>query len=512
MSRSESQEAVLFFSARGRIIKQMMYMEFEAVLDGVVGLEEFADQTVLALYIEVNDCLEINACVTFTVSFDEDGNADSQWNLPLRRMAYLSERTVPCRHYKVRVFTAQENTQSSYTDYLWSFEQLNSADRVLDSAATAVERNTLGLLGEKKVDEELSCEAHPPADTTPVPDVAVTTQYPSSTQSHSPSVPPSAHHYPQSGHQQSDHVFSNTGHSHNIPNVQHPMRPVGGGPGPFQSSTLTAIDVQALQAEIKQQYVNEMANFKISTERLVNELQLQIERLKGKLKSTLAESEAHREHIKEQSDEIRHLRGIIDEKMPRMKQKYKTETAQLKKRYRHQLESLIARYSDEQAGLTSTLSKQISEKDDALHNLSEELCALRRDKMRLMMNGADGFFQKIKESGLKVVAYHPGAGHLTIPIDDLNEYIQDTPAYVAKQCGVSTETYLEWKQHNESLSCTFPLNSEQSCPERLVPVTSPKQFVSGISDRCQKHRSMVSLSKMHHDNENENPSSQASSG
>ena len=37
-------EAVLFFSERGGICKQMFFPEFEALLDGVVNMPEFADQ------------------------------------------------------------------------------------------------------------------------------------------------------------------------------------------------------------------------------------------------------------------------------------------------------------------------------------------------------------------------------------------------------------------------------------------------------------------------------------
>lgn len=79
-------EAVLFFDESG-ICKEMLYPEFEAVLDRVVNLPEFADQQMKAVYILIDTRLHVRAAVFFLIDFLEHGEADSGWNLPLRNLA-----------------------------------------------------------------------------------------------------------------------------------------------------------------------------------------------------------------------------------------------------------------------------------------------------------------------------------------------------------------------------------------------------------------------------------------
>ena len=87
--KPQTVEAVLFFNDGG-VCKEMLYPEFEAMLDGVVSMLEFADQQMRVAYVLVNARLQIRAAVFFYLDFNEDGSADSGWNIPLRSLA---ERT-----------------------------------------------------------------------------------------------------------------------------------------------------------------------------------------------------------------------------------------------------------------------------------------------------------------------------------------------------------------------------------------------------------------------------------
>ena len=79
-------EAIIFF-ADNHVIKEMLYPEFEAVLDRVVGISEFAGQKVGAVYLRINGQLQANAAVFFNLGFDAKGNADDRWNIPLQHLA-----------------------------------------------------------------------------------------------------------------------------------------------------------------------------------------------------------------------------------------------------------------------------------------------------------------------------------------------------------------------------------------------------------------------------------------
>ena len=59
-------EAVMFFADQ-KISKQMLYPEFEAVLDGVVNIPEFTDQQMHAAYVLINPRLLVRSLVFFYI-------------------------------------------------------------------------------------------------------------------------------------------------------------------------------------------------------------------------------------------------------------------------------------------------------------------------------------------------------------------------------------------------------------------------------------------------------------
>jgi len=78
-------EAVIFMGHK-KVLKEMLYSEFEAVLDGVVGEPEFQNQTCHAVYLKIDMRLNILGAVFFLIDFDTDGNPDRRWNLPLAQL------------------------------------------------------------------------------------------------------------------------------------------------------------------------------------------------------------------------------------------------------------------------------------------------------------------------------------------------------------------------------------------------------------------------------------------
>ena len=93
LKKPQTVEAVVFFNERG-ICKQMLYSEFEAILDGVVGLPEFADCQMRLTYLMITPRLQVRAAVFFYLDFDEEGRADTGWNLPLRQLADAADGLV----------------------------------------------------------------------------------------------------------------------------------------------------------------------------------------------------------------------------------------------------------------------------------------------------------------------------------------------------------------------------------------------------------------------------------
>ncbi|MFZ5603428.1 MAG: hypothetical protein ACOY7J_13320, partial [Pseudomonadota bacterium] len=85
LDSSGSNEAVLFFE-EGQVSKEMTWSEFEAILDGVVGINDFAGEKRLAAFVTVTGRLKVTGVALFTITFDKQGFADKSWNLPLRHL------------------------------------------------------------------------------------------------------------------------------------------------------------------------------------------------------------------------------------------------------------------------------------------------------------------------------------------------------------------------------------------------------------------------------------------
>ncbi|MDX1451803.1 MAG: DNA repair ATPase [Oleiphilaceae bacterium] len=88
-SRQKSFNAV-FFMENHKVARQLLYSEFEALLDGMGTLPDYEDQEAQGVYVRMNQYGRIKALVFFLLYFDENGQADASWNVPIERLAEIS--------------------------------------------------------------------------------------------------------------------------------------------------------------------------------------------------------------------------------------------------------------------------------------------------------------------------------------------------------------------------------------------------------------------------------------
>jgi len=87
------EEAVLLFDADLKgIDSEYTASDFEALIAGGASLSQFAASVVKGAFAVVGAALSVRAMVFFTFKVDEDGIADSNFNLPLR---YLADNAGP---------------------------------------------------------------------------------------------------------------------------------------------------------------------------------------------------------------------------------------------------------------------------------------------------------------------------------------------------------------------------------------------------------------------------------
>jgi len=136
-----SQEVIFFINDTG-VCKEMMFTEFEAVLDGVVGLEDFADATAYGVFSVINPGLQPQAFVFFTIDFDEKGEPPSTWNLPFQSLIQNAS-PVAFGPYQAKVITLSACSIEWHRSTLW-----DPSEQVVASVVAAIQLNKLCLTTE----------------------------------------------------------------------------------------------------------------------------------------------------------------------------------------------------------------------------------------------------------------------------------------------------------------------------------------------------------------------------
>jgi len=141
--RDNFEAEAIFFLDDGHVSKEVLHVEFEAVLDNYVGIPEFKNQLRQAAYVSIDGDLRVQTVVLFTIDFDENGHVPGSWNLPLRYMASLAHQGPDIGDGPIKVLTAEDPVEPEYLQHLWHCGK--GLVEALTSIRRAVKRNKLGI-------------------------------------------------------------------------------------------------------------------------------------------------------------------------------------------------------------------------------------------------------------------------------------------------------------------------------------------------------------------------------
>lgn len=144
--RAVIHQAVVFFDGEA-LVKEMLHAEFEAVLDQVVGLTDFAEREVRACYLHIDTRLQVLGCVFFLVDFDQRGFVNRSWNLPLQHLLDKAGRGPDLGAGRIRLACRSQCPLAWHQRQLWD-PQLEGESGSLQQIVAALHRNRLGLPAE----------------------------------------------------------------------------------------------------------------------------------------------------------------------------------------------------------------------------------------------------------------------------------------------------------------------------------------------------------------------------
>ncbi len=435
-------EAVMFFNDRG-ICKEMLFAEFEAMLDGVVNIPEFADQQMRVAYVLINPRLLLRSVVFFYLDFDERGQADSGWNMPLRHLAERAGRGPDLGAGPIRLACRSQCPVSWHQMHLWD-PSLAPGQNDLVLLRDAAKRNTLGILVEDEA---------PPVE-------------PQRLQM----APEDAWYAADPSREVAEKLAARMDSEHRLKTAQ-------------------LIKQQRLRIHsLTQQHEEELARVKLAAEEQQKRLAADVQALRQALKQQEDRHAALKEQLAVQAEAFQKGREEMTRQLRALERHGRTEADILRAQFEGELQAKIAAAVVEYKEQIAIRDVELAYRNELDSQMQEEIERLRQERDRLARDGGDQILQRLAKLGVVFVVYHPGAGHLTIPLQDMARY-QDNPlAYAAAKCFVSEEQYRHWLSHYQQPSCAARLPGGERCGVPVERMESPSRFVPGESDCCGRHR------------------------
>lgn len=546
-------EAICFFGKKA-VIKEMRYSEFEAVLDGVVGVSELANKTVNAAYLKINHALQVHSVVTFTIEFNAQGFADEDWNIPLRHLADNAGPGPDLGAGPIRLACRSQCSVSWYQRELWEPSQDGINHFVL--LRDAVKRNKLGLIvNDLDLDEIPTLAVAPPIPEVPV--ISETVEVPTLSASSEEDINSRLEAQASEFQKQVDQLVQRQKqtlhgleekYKEEIDQVKRAMRnetqtyrhqaqeleqqanhnkvlleKIQSRNTRLEREHIQLADQAETQKsqydELKDEYLALLRNQRSSDEEesakvveLKEQLTLktvEIDDLKdevtagksqvSELQAKIASFEQQNQQVSESSsEEIENLRGLLADKqseaatltakVTQLEANVEKLTAQL------ETSQTQAQQSADQLSKVEADNKVLQEQSKSaefkLQEANRALAALNTkfEDIKQELSEAEAteastaeFFDKMESLELVFVAYHAGAGHISLPARQLEDYLEKPLVFAAQKCSVTLGQYKSWLLHYDNPECG-------ECHVPVKRIDTPSDFQAGVNDRCTKHR------------------------
>ena len=428
-------EAVLFFSGKD-IVREMNFSEFEAVLEGFVPLTEQARQTVHAVYLRIGSSGCVNAAVFFLIDFDAEGFSDRRWNVPIEQLADTSAEGPDLGAGPIRLACRSQCAIAWHQQQLWDPLMSPQCNHFV-AIKRSIKQNNLHLV----LPEE----------------VPTLTAVKSGGAQHSISKSP-------------DDSKGDDDDSYWRKRV---------------ASTIK--EARLKMATLQEQARDELDKQKQTHTKDVNALLSQIDTLKQQLKLKQEENtQLHHAH-EGQEKKLQGLREYFEHKLSNLKTGDAAATNairdHLETTHQAELEALQKRH-EEQLQMRDI---EVMYRDTQLAGLQDEIQKLQNDKQELLASSGNNLLDQIHKSGISFVSFQPGAGHMTIPVDDVASFVEDSDSYTASKCRVDVQLFRQWRDHYQNPSCSCETD-RGLCAKMVNRVDRPSEFVPGRSDRCDEHQ------------------------
>ncbi|MCB4794449.1 chromosome partitioning protein ParA [Pseudomonas sp. NP21570] len=435
-------EAVLFFN-EGSICKEMLYPEFEAVLDGVVALPEFADRQMHAVYVMINPRLQVRAAVFFCLDFNDDGSADAGWNIPLRQLAERTGRGPDMGAGPIRLACRSQCPVSWHQMHMWD-PKVGPERNDLVVLRETIKRNQLGLLVEEETPQAVPAER--------LQMVAEDTWYAAEAGKDAAAKRSESHEREQR-----------------------------------QKAALLIKQQRQRITNLERLREEDALKLTAAAEKERKAQQEEIRTLQQKLQQQTELNASLHAQMTAQGESFQKAREEMSKQLRTLEVSGRVEIGAAREQFEHEAQARIAAAIAEYKEQVAIRDVELAYRNELDAQLEEEIQRLKTECETLRHSG-DRVLEELSRQGVVFMAYHPGAGHLTIALQDLSRYRANPLAYAAAKCFVSEEQYRQWLEHYQKPACVAALSSGERCAMPLDKIDAPSRFVIGESNCCARHR------------------------
>ncbi|BCD98439.1 hypothetical protein [Marinagarivorans cellulosilyticus] len=425
-SREDSQSAVLFFAPEG-VVKELLYSEFEALLEGFTPEIEWAGRDAKAVYLELSPDLKPKSAVFFKLSFDDEGWVEASWNVPLVNLARTAQPGPNLGAGAMRTATAKQCPDARYTEMLWA-PDLGAGSKILEWIQGAIAVNRLGL-SRQAVAEDPAQEA-------------------------------------QAGVGQASGISAGV-EAQLAQLLQNQMLGANGMAQTMAQLEQTKTEYEQKLATLQVQLADQVRQFDSAKEQLAT------------LEQSVAGKEKKLAEVREYYElKLEKTKGCESDYIRALREHYETEASEQ-----------VANAESEYKELLNWREVELMYRAERESQLHEEITKLRLRIAELEQTSGNDVLHKLSDKGITFMTYQVGLGHIAIPADDIALYLANPIGFVAAFCNVTQAVYLDWLAHFHAPVCRAQDSNGEYCGVDVMRIDSPEQYLPGASDCCDKHRS-----------------------
>ena len=445
-SPTEQLEAVFLFQ-EGQISRELLYPEFEAILDGFIPVPDYASASAKAAYGQVDHSLCVTGIVFFLLGFDAKGMVDRRWNVPLRQLIEAAGTGPDMGAGAIRLACYSQCPVAWHQKNLWD-PLMQRGNNSFVAMRKAVKANRLGLIVKPPVIEEVKPVA---------PVVALRSLQEV---------------------EQEQLALEQKLHDHYTQELRDKMAML--------------IKEQRLRiATLVNQHQTKFHGIQHEHQQRLLAYQQKHQQLEQQNKELVERNRHLKDSLDVQATKIEGMREYFAHKLKAAQQDESSQVQVLQENFSLELDAKIRAATAELREMLDMREVELFYRHQNESALKDEIVNLKRENQQLLKNSGDQLLGRLTKAGVNLVVFLPGLGEVAIALDDIGRYLEDQQAYAADKAGVSEAIYSAWLEHHQSPCCNAVDARGHVCGRAVPVIETPLEFHSGESDRCAQHQAVA---------------------